>query len=83
MDDLIDEVIWEDGSEQLRFTVSEFRGKMYLSLRYWYLTFEEDWAPTTKGVTLPYNTDTVTYLVEAFSKILSKTENELYFNLPR
>ena len=83
MDDLIDEVIWEDGSEQLRFTVSEFRGKMYLSLRYWYLTFEEDWAPTTKGVTLPYNQDTVTYLVEAFSKILSKTENELYFNLPR
>lgn len=83
MDDLIDEVIWEDGSEQLRFTVSEFSGKMYLSLRYWYLTFEEDWAPTTKGVTLPYNPDTVTYLVEAFSKILSKTENELYFNLPR
>ena len=83
MDDLIDEVIWEDGSEQLRFTVSEFRGKMYLSLSYWYLTFEEDWAPTTKGVTLPYNPDTVTYLVEAFSKILSKTENELYFNLPR
>ena len=83
MDDLIDEVIWEDGSEQLRFTVSEFRGKMYISLRYWYLTFEEDWAPTTKGVTLPYTPDTVTYLVEAFSKILSKTENELYFNLPR
>lgn len=80
MDDLINEIIWEDQHEQLRFTISEFRGKYYLSLRYWYLDFEEEWQPTTKGVTLPYTHETVTFLVDAFSKLLSKTEADTYFS---
>lgn len=79
MDDLIDEVIWEDDLEQLRLTISEFRGKQYLSIRYWYLTFDEEWAPTNRGITFPYTHELVTYLVDAFSKILSKAEVEHYF----
>lgn len=79
MDDLINEVVWEDGNEQLRFTVSEFLDKQYLSLRYWYLDFDEEWHPTNKGVTFPYTAELVTYLVAAFSKLLSDTEIEMYF----
>lgn len=83
MDDLISEIIWEDDNEQLRFTVSEFRSKLYLSLRYWYMDFDEEWHATNRGVTLPYTPETVTYLVDAFSKLLSKAETEIYFPSPR
>lgn len=79
MDDLTDVVLWEHDGEQLRFTVSEFRDKLYLSIRYWYLSFDEEWCPTTKGVTFPYNHEIITYFAGAISQLMSQTESELYF----
>lgn len=79
MDDLITEVVWEDDLEQLRIQISEFRGKLYFSIRIWYLDFDEEWHPTNKGITIPYDGTAITYIAEALSKVMSKSETELYF----
>ncbi len=80
--DEFSEVIWqsEDGLDQLRVEVTKFRDNLYLSIRYWYMSFDEEWCPTNKGITLPYTTDNITRLCAALSLVLSETEIELYFN---
>ena len=79
MDDLITEIVWEDGEEQLRMQVSEFRGKQYFSIRIWYLDFDSEWHPTDKGFTVPYDANVITYLADSLSKLMSKAESELFF----
>jgi len=69
------EVLWSkvDGQE-LRLTVSEFRGELYLGVRLWMLDIEDNWFPTKAGFSVPYNLDTTTKFYTALTKLLSKAE---------
>ena len=80
MDDIITEIVWEDDLEQLRMQISEFRGKFYFSIRIWYLDFDEEWHPTNKGITIPYDGQAITYLADSLSKLMSKAEIEYIFS---
>lgn len=73
-------VIYEKEGEQMRLTVSEFRGNLYFGMRYWLQDITGEWFPTKAGFSMPYNLDTTTKLFQAFTKILSNSEvlHEVY-----
>lgn len=64
----------EDGLEQIRLTVNEFRGVQYLHLRKYYLDFDELWYPTPKGISLPISLDTISSLFTALVKLLARSD---------
>lgn len=76
MNDLIDVVIFENPAKdiQYRFSISEFRGVTYLSIREWYKDFEGHFAPSNNGITVPYLLHTCSGLFNAFVTTLSKAE---------
>ena len=58
--------------------VSEFNGKLYLSIRRWFWsTWDEEYFPTKDGITLPYTDETIDGLLAAFANILSNEELKL------
>lgn len=75
-EDLLDEVIYESFEKdiQIRLTVSEFRGNLYMGLRKWVIDIDESWMPTKQGFTFPYNLVTTSAMFGALTKILSKGE---------
>lgn len=60
--------------QQLRLTVSEFRGNLYLGIRYWLEGIDGEWFPTKAGFSAPYTIDTVARLFSALVEILSEAE---------
>lgn len=68
-------ILWqkEDG-QQVRLTVSEFRGNLYLGIRYWIMDLENEWVPTKAGFSIPYTLDSVSRLYSALVQILSEAE---------
>lgn len=59
---------------QVRLTINNFRGTDYISLREYYLDFEEQWQPTPKGVTLPLSIPIVRELFAGLVEIMSLAE---------
>lgn len=75
-DEIMSEVVSksEDGFEQIRLTVNEFRGMQYLHLRKYYLSFEEEWLPTSNGIAIPITLSNVVNLFDALTKMLSRSD---------
>lgn len=73
--DLVDVILLEKGGVQYRLAVTEFRDSNYLSVREWYLDFDEVWCPTRNGFTLPYNISTVAVLYNGLNALLAKAEH--------
>jgi hypothetical protein len=73
---ILDEVISEDTEkfEQVRLVVSEFRGKQYLHLRKYYLTYESEWKPTKDGVCLEISISNIVHLFEGLTKLLARSD---------
>jgi hypothetical protein len=75
LQDLGSKVICDKGDKQLRLAVSEFRDVLYISLRWWNLSFDEEtYYPTKEGVTMPYTLDTVSRLWDNLVDLLSDAE---------
>lgn len=75
LQDLGSKVVCDKGDKQLRIAVSEFRDTLYISLRWWKLSFDEEtYFPTKEGVTLPYTLDTTSKLYNSFVELLSEGE---------
>lgn len=68
-------ILWTkaDG-QQVRLTVSEFQGNLYLGIRYWLLGIDDEWFPTRAGFSIPYTLDTTARLFSALAEILSEAE---------
>lgn len=60
---------------QVRLTVTTFRGVEYLSLRKYYLDFDEEWKPTPEGVNIPLSIESSILLFDGLSSILSQAES--------
>ena len=67
--------ISEEGDYQVRLTVNTFRGKEYLHLRKYYLSFDEEWLPTKDGIALPLDLDNSYQLFTGLVEILSLAES--------
>lgn len=74
--DLVNIIVSQDDVKltQLRFCITEFRGKQYLGIRRWTLDYESNWIPTKEGISMEYTLDSTTALWFAFAEILSETE---------
>jgi len=66
----------EKKETQVRLTVNIFKGVEYLSLRSFYLSFEEEWLPTKQGVSMPLDLDNVKQLFIGLTELLSNAESE-------
>ena len=64
----------DEGTEQVRLTVNEFRGTEYLHLRKYYLDFEGDFKPSKDGVALRLDFENSKSLFEGLVEILSLAE---------
>lgn len=67
-------IIHEKEGEQVRLTVSEFRGNLYFGIRYWLLGLDDEWFATKSGFSMPYTLETTSKMFHAFTKILSNSE---------
>lgn len=77
-DEVFYKVIWEDQNnpKQIRLTVSTFMEKEYLHLREYYLDFEGEWLPSTKGISFPVDIDSVRNLFSGTAEIISLAESK-------
>mgnify|MGYP000029415716 FL=1 len=76
--ELFERVISYDSEKliQVRLTVSTFRGVEYLSLRQYYLDFNEEWKPTPKGISMPLTIENSRELFIGLTEILSLAESK-------
>jgi len=70
-------IIQETDLEQIRITVSEFRGTHYLQIRKYFQDFEGEWVPTPKGVSMPLAISNTLKLFLALSELMSEAEISL------
>jgi hypothetical protein len=75
-EDIMSEIlsVSEDGFEQVRLTVNEFRGKQYLHVRRYYLDFEGEWRPTKEGVAMEITINNVARFFNALVKMLAQSD---------
>jgi len=73
---IYEKVIQETEHEQVRLIVSTFRDVEYISLRKYYLDFEEEWQPSRDGITMPIDFDNTRSLFEGLVEILSLAESK-------
>ena len=68
--------IQESSTEQVRLVISNFRGVEYISLRKYYLDFDEEWKPSNQGITMPIDFENTRNLFEGLVEILSLAESK-------
>jgi len=73
---IYEKVIQETEHEQVRLIVSTFRDVEYISLRKYYLDFEEEWQPSRDGITMPIDFDNTRSLFEGLVEKLSLAESK-------
>ena len=50
---IYERVINETDTQQIRLVINTFRGVEYLTLRKYYLDFDEEWLPSKDGISIP------------------------------
>lgn len=72
-------IIYENLDEfsQWRLTVSNFRGKEYLSIRKYFLTYEGTWEPTKEGISIELSLVFTYNLLLGLSTLISESEANL------
>jgi len=73
---IYEKVIQETEHEQVRLMVSTFREVEYISLRKYYLDFEEVWQPSREGISMPIDFDNSRNLFQGLVEILSLAESK-------
>ena len=66
----------EDKEVQVRLSVKEFRGVEYLHLRKYYLSFTEEWCPSTEGISMPLDFSNSRELFSGLVEIISLAESK-------
>lgn len=74
--DIFYRTIRTTADSQIRLSVHEFRGVEYLSLREYYLDFEEEWQPSNKGINMPLEICSTQELFKGLVEILSLAESK-------
>lgn len=72
---MMNKIISESKNKQVRLTINEFRGVEYLHIREYYLSFEEEWCPSSKGISLPLSIEITYLLFEGLAEIISLAES--------
>ena len=73
---IYERVINEQDNLQIRLVINTFRGVEYLSLRKYYLDFEEEWLPSKEGISIPLDLGNTQELFTGLVEILSLAESK-------
>jgi len=73
---IYERVINEKDNLQIRLVINTFRGVEYLSLRKYYLDFEEEWLPSKEGISIPLDLGNTQELFTGLVEILSLAESK-------
>lgn len=73
---MYEKIINQKETEQVRLVINTFRGVEYLSLRKYFLDFEEEWLPSREGITMPLDIDNSRELFVGLVEILSLAESK-------
>jgi hypothetical protein len=73
---IYEKVIQETEHEQIRLVINTFRDTEYISLRKYYLDFDEEWKPSNQGITIPIDMENTRNLFQGLVEILSLAESK-------
>jgi len=73
---IYEKIIQETDHEQVRLVISTFRDIEYISLRKYYLDFDEEWKPSNQGITMPIDMENTRNLFQGLVEILSLAESK-------
>ena len=73
---IYERVINEKDNQQIRLVINTFRGVEYLSLRKYYLDFDEEWLPSKDGISIPLDLSNTQELFTGLVEILSLAESK-------
>ena len=73
---IYERVVQETDTKQIRLVINTFRGVEYISLRKYYLDFDEEWLPSKEGITMPIDIDNVRDLFVGLVEVLSLAESK-------
>ena len=73
---MYEKIINQKETEQVRLVINTFRGVEYLSLRKYFLDFEEEWLPSREGITMPLDIENSRELFVGLVEILSLAESK-------
>ena len=76
--DIYERVIHYDEEEhiQVRLTIKEFRGIEYLHLRKYYQDFDEEWKPSSEGISMQLDFNNSRELFAGLVEIISLAESK-------
>tara|TARA_Y100000816_G_C26101350_1_gene583797 strand:+ start:368 stop:664 length:297 start_codon:yes stop_codon:yes gene_type:complete len=73
---IYEKVIQETETEQVRLVINTFRDIEYLSIRKYYLDFDEEWKPSKDGITMPIDFNNTRNLLAGMLEIVSLAESK-------
>jgi TPP-dependent indolepyruvate ferredoxin oxidoreductase alpha subunit len=73
---IYEKIIQETEHEQVRLVINTFRETEYISLRKYYLDFDEEWKPSNQGITIPIDMENTRNLFQGLVEILSLAESK-------
>ena len=73
---IYEKIIQETDHEQVRLVISIFRDIEYISLRKYYLDFDEEWKPSNQGISIPIDMENTRNLFQGLVEILSLAESK-------
>ena len=73
---IYEKIIQETEFEQVRLVINTFRDVEYLSIRKYYLDFEEEWKPSKDGITMPIDFSNTRNLLAGMLEIVSLAERK-------
>ncbi|MEY3370835.1 MAG: Vibrio phage VspSw 1 [Cyanobacteriota bacterium] len=76
MSEIYHRIIQDGEYNQVRLVVNEFRGVEYLHLRKYYMNFDEEWAPSSEGISIPLDIENSRELFIGLTEILSLAESK-------
>ena len=73
---IYEKIIQDTGHEQVRLVINTFRDVEYISLRKYYLDFNEEWKPSRDGITMPIDFNNTRNLLAGMLEIVSLAESK-------
>lgn len=80
--ELYEKLIYENQDKfyQLRLVVNEFRGKQYVHIRKYFMTYEGDYQASREGISMEASMNNIFSLLDGLMEICSKEESVTLIN---
>ena len=76
-DELYEKLVYQNDDKfyQLRLVVNEFKGKQYIHIRKYFLTYEGEYQASKEGISMEASISNIFSLLDGLMEIVSKEES--------